>query len=62
MAEAKTGAEMLDEVIAEPTLDRFLDRSPKVGEPIDFTAMVKVLHAKRAWNINKKEQKENGEA
>jgi hypothetical protein len=62
MAETgKTGPEMLEEVIAEPTIDRYLDRSPFVGEPIDYSELVRVLQQKRAWNINKKERKENDE-
>lgn len=55
----KTGAEMLDEVATEPSLDRYLDRSPKVGQPINFEEMVKTLQAKRQWFINKKAEKEN---
>jgi hypothetical protein len=55
----KFGPEMLEEVIQEPTLDRYLDRSPFVSQPIDFVEMVRTLQKKRQWDINKKEKKEN---
>lgn len=59
------GADLLTEAIAEPTLDRYLDRSPKVGQPINYEELVGVLHRKRAAFITaeqkKKEPKIDGE-
>lgn len=57
----KMGAELMDEVIAEPTLDRFLDRSPKVGQPIDYEEMVRILHRKREMFITAEQKKRSGE-
>lgn len=61
----KFGPELLDEVIKEPTLDIYLDRSPKVGIPINYEEMVRIEQRKRAAYINaeqkKKEPKDEGE-
>lgn len=56
-SETKMGSEFLDEAIAEPTLDRYLDRSPKVGNPIDYPAMVAILHRKREMFITAEQKK-----
>lgn len=58
-------SELMDEVIKEPTLDIYLDRSPKLNQPKDYEEMVKILQRKRAAFINaeqkRKEPKDNGE-
>lgn len=65
LGDTKFGPELLDEVIKEPTLDIYLDRSPKVGIPINYEEMVKILQRKRATFITaeqkKKEPKDEGE-
>lgn len=53
----KLGSELMDEVIKEPTLDRYLDRSPKVGNPIDYPGLVGVLHRKREMYITAEQKK-----
>lgn len=51
------GAEMLDEVIKEPTLDRYLDRSPKLNTDKDYEEMVRLLQRKRAAFITAEQKK-----
>lgn len=59
------GPELLTEAIKDPTLNIYLDRSPKVGAPIDYQELVKNLQHKRAAFITaeqkKKEPKIEGE-
>ena len=55
-----TGDQMLAEATEEVTMDRFLDRSPKLGEPIDWPAFVKVLHRKREMFITAEANKRSG--
>ena len=59
------GNALLDQAAAHATLDPYLDRSPKVGQPIDYPAMVALLQRKRQMFIDaeskKKEPKENTE-
>lgn len=57
----KEGAELLAEAAAEPTLDIYLDRSPKLGAPIDYPAMVALLHRKREMFITAEAKKKSGE-
>lgn len=57
--------EIMDEVIEDVTLDRFLDRNPSTLKyPEDYKDLVKVLRADRARFIqgekDKKEKKELG--
>lgn len=59
------GPELLDEVIKEPTLNFYLDRSPKLNQPKDYAEVVRILQHKRALFITaeqkKKEPKIEGE-
>lgn len=59
------GSELLDEVIKEPTLNFYLDRSPKLNLPRDDAEAVRILQHKRALFITaeqkKKEPKIEGE-
>jgi hypothetical protein len=55
-----TGDQMLAEAIQEPTMDRYLDRSPKVGQPIDYPAMVALLHKKREMFITAEAKRKSG--
>lgn len=63
--DVKFGPELLDEVIKEPTLNIYLDRSPKLNTPKDHLEMVTILQHKRAAFITaeqkKKEPKIEGE-
>lgn len=54
------GADMMEEVIAEPTLDRYLDRAPKLLEPTDYEQLVKLLHRKREMFIKAEADKKAG--
>lgn len=56
----KMGAELLEEAAAEPSMDRFLDRSPKVGQPIDYEELVQVLHRKREMFITAEAKRKSG--
>lgn len=58
--ELVTGEKMMDEVIKEPTLDVYLDRSPKLGEPINYPEMVGVLHRKREMFITAEAKRKSG--
>lgn len=53
----KMGEELLSEVIKEPTLDRYLDRSPKLNTDQDYAEMVKLLQSKRAAFITAEQKK-----
>lgn len=53
----QTGEQLLDAVIKEPTLDRYLDRSPKVGQPIDYPELVRILQRKRAIFITAEQKR-----
>lgn len=59
------GPELLDEVILDPTINIFLDKSPKLLIPKDYLKMVKRLHYQRAQFITaeqkRKEPKIEGE-
>lgn len=56
----KIGAELLDEAVSELNMDRYLDRSPKVGKPIDYEGLVKVLHRKREMFITAEAKRKSG--
>lgn len=58
--EIKYGDQMLDEVIAEPTMDRYLDRSPKLNEPKDYVQLVSILRKKRELFIKAEDDKKSG--
>lgn len=54
------GAALLAEAAAEPTLDIYLDRSPKLGTPINYPEMVGVLRKKRVAFITAEANKKAG--
>lgn len=56
----KLGADLLKEAAAEPTLDRYLDRSPKLGAPIDYKELVSVLQRKRQMFITAEAKRKSG--
>jgi len=56
----KEGAELLAEAAAEPTIDIYLDRSPKLGAPVDYPAMVALLQRKRELFITAEANKKAG--
>lgn len=58
---APLGPELLDQAAAEPTLNRFLDRSPKVGEPINYSEMVSLLQKKRQMFITAEAKRKSGD-
>lgn len=58
---AVTGETMMDEVIAEPTIDRYLDRAPKLNTPADYEEIVRALQWKRAQFITAEQKRRNGE-
>lgn len=58
--QTKMGVDLLAEAAAEPNMDRFLDRSPKVGKPIDYDELVSVLHRKREMFITAEAKKRSG--
>ena len=64
-AKAEQGEALLTKAVAEPTLNRFLDRSPKLLTDRNYGELVLVLHRKRAAFITaeqkKKEPKIEGE-
>lgn len=60
-APEKLGPELLDAAVLEPTLDRYLDRSPKIGQPINYEEMVGVLQRKRQMFITAEQKKKSGE-
>lgn len=60
MDKAAQGAELLAEAAAEPTLDIYLDRSPKLGTPINYEEMVGVLRKKRVAFITAEANKKAG--
>lgn len=60
-AAEKLGPELLDAAVLEPTLDRYLDRSPKIGQPINYEEMVGVLQRKRQMFITAEQKKKSGE-
>lgn len=59
------GDELLDIAAKEPTLDRYLDRSPKLNTDQDYEDLVRILQKKRAMFITaeqkKREPKVDGE-
>lgn len=59
------GDQLLDKAAAEPTIDRYLDRSPKLNTIQDYEEMVTILQRKRAAFITaeqkRKEPKVEGE-
>lgn len=59
------GEAILDQVVAEPTIDRYLDRSPKLLTEKDYAELVALLQRKRAIFITaeqkRKEPKIEGE-
>lgn len=56
----KTGEDMLQEVIKEPTLDIYLDRAPKLGTPINYPEFVGVLRRKREAFITAEQKRKSG--
>lgn len=64
-AEQKTGDQLLTEAIKDPTINIYLDRSPKLNTPRDYEELTKRLQTKRALFIaaeqRKKEPKIEGE-
>lgn len=54
------GAQMMDEVIQEPTMNRYLDRSPKLNTPEDYLDLVKLLQRKRSLFITAEANKKAG--
>lgn len=60
-AAEKLGPELLDAAVLEPTLDRYLDRSPKISQPINYEEMVGVLQRKRQMFITAEQKKKSGE-
>lgn len=59
-SEEVLGAEMLTEAIEDVSLDRYLDRSPKLGEPINYPEMVGVLQRKRQMFITAEAKRKSG--
>lgn len=57
LVDFKMGSELLDETTAEPTLDRWLDNSPKVGNLIDYPSLVTNLQYKRKMFITAEQKK-----
>jgi len=59
------GAELLEQASADPTIDKYLDRSPKLLTDKDYEELVGVLRKKRVAFITaeqkKKEPKIDGE-
>lgn len=59
------GEQLLDTAIADPTIDKYLDRSPKLNTEKDYEQMVLILQRKRAAFITaeqkRKEPKIEGE-
>jgi len=59
------GAELLEQASADPTIDKYLDRSPKLLTDKDYEELVGVLRKKRVAFITaeqkKKEPKLDGE-
>lgn len=53
----KMGEEMLTEVIADPTIDKYLDRSPKLNTAQDYEQMVVNLQRKRAAFITAEQKR-----
>lgn len=53
------GEQMMDEVIAEPTLDRYLDRAPKLLEPKDIRQLCIILRHKRELFIKAEQDKKS---
>lgn len=53
----KMGSELLDEAATEPTLDRYLDRSPKLDNPVDYPSLVANLQWKRKTYITAEQKK-----
>lgn len=51
------GDQLLDEAAAEPTLDRWLDNSPKIGNPVDYPSLVVNLQWKRKTYITAEQKK-----
>lgn len=64
-SEVIMGLQLLDQAIAEPTMDRYLDRSPKLNSRVDYEELVRILQRKRAIFITaeqkRKEPKIEGE-
>lgn len=58
----KYGADIMDEAIKEPTLDRFLDRYPKKNTWDDYNAAVILLQKKRALYIAAKAERKDKKA
>lgn len=54
---ANQGAALLTEVIKEPTLDIYLDRSPKLNTDVDYEQMVTILQRKRAAFITAEQKR-----
>lgn len=57
IGEIVDAADVLAEPLAEPTLDRYLDRSPKLGLPINYPEMVAILQRKRQFSITAEEKR-----
>lgn len=53
----KFGDQLLDEVIKDPTINIYLDHSPKLNEQLDYEEMVKRLHYQRAAFITAEQKK-----
>lgn len=51
------GEALLSEVVAEPTIDRYLDRSPKLNTAQDYEQMVVNLQRKRAAFITAEQKR-----
>lgn len=65
VVENMQGDQLLDIAAAEPTLDRYLDRSPKLNTDQDYEDLVRILQKKRAMFITaeqkRREPKVDGE-
>ena len=48
MTNVPTATDMVEEMIADPTLDQFFDRNPAELEDKDFRALVEIERARRA--------------
>jgi hypothetical protein len=54
------GNALLDKAAEQVTLDPYLDRSPKVGNPIDWDSLVRLLQKKRQMFIDAEDKKKSG--
>ena len=53
----KTGPEIIDEMVKEPTLDTFLDRNPRTMTDEDLRQFIELQRRNRAAYIEKEQSK-----